>query len=84
MDSEGAALTLSAMAARISLRTQAGVLHAAASVHAPDITGLNCKRKEQTYQTSLIRPVGQSGELTGQKEGQAQKRDFISRDLLVK
>lgn len=41
------ALTLSTVVAGVSFCAQAGVLGAAASVHTPDITGLNCKREER-------------------------------------
>lgn len=40
-------LTLSTVAACVALRAGAGVLRAAASIHAPDITRLNCGRHER-------------------------------------
>lgn len=40
-------LTLSTVAACVTLRAGAGVLSAAASIHTPDVTGLNCRWEER-------------------------------------
>lgn len=42
-------LTLSTVVACVSLGAGAGVIRAAASIHTPDITRLNCKGEEKIF-----------------------------------